>query len=168
MEPEPALVLQIRGDIGEELHRHQHMLQLLTAAPLYLLVMQIVRFATYSHRAEVHAARGNALGFFVLFFALSLAYMALTPGILYWRQLRAIARRYTASGADGIWAVFAGNLSPGIVCCLLGFVYYLLSLNLWISLIFYALGCAFLINYLWRKDRVIDRAAAEIAGLLPR
>ncbi len=97
-----------------------------------------------------------------------MAYIAVTPGFLYWRQLRIVAHRYTNMGAEGIWAAFAGNLSPGIVSCLLGFVYFLLSLNFWLSLLFYALGCAFLVNYLWRKDRVIDRAAEAIAGLLPR
>ena len=168
VEPEPALVLQIREDIGENLHRHQRALVLLTAAPLYLLIMQTVRFATYSHPSAVHAARGNALGFFALFFLVAIAYMALTPGFLYWRQLRKVAQRYTGMGAEGIWAIFAGNLSPGIVSCLLGFVYFLLSVNFWLSLLFYALGCAFLVNYLWRKDRVIDRAAEEIAALLPR
>ena len=63
VEPEPALVLQIHGDIGENLHRHERVLILLTAAPFYLLAMQIIRFATYSHPSAVHAARGNALGF---------------------------------------------------------------------------------------------------------
>ncbi len=166
VEPEPALVLQIRGDIGADLHGHQKVLQLLTVAPLYLFAMQIIRFAAYSNRAAIQAARGDALGFFALFCLLSLGYMALTPGLLYWRQLHAVARRYTVSGADGIWTVFASNLSPGIVACLLGFVYYLLSLNFLASLLFYALGCAFLVNYLWRKDRVIDRAAEEIASAL--
>ncbi len=168
VEPEPGLILEVRGEIGEDLHAHQRVLRLLTAAPLYLLFMQFIRFATYSNRAATHAARGNALGFFALFFVLSLAYMALTPGILYWRQLHAVGRRYLGRGAEGIWTVFAGNLSPGIITCLFGFTYYLLSLNFWMSLVFYVLGCAFLVNYLWRKDRVIDRAAVEIAGMLAR
>ncbi len=168
VEPEPGLILEVRGEIGEDLHAHQRVLQLLTAAPLYLMLMQIIRFATYSNRAATHAARGNALGFFALFFVLSVVYMAVTPGFLYWYQLRGVARRYLGRGAEGIWTVFAGNLSPGIITCLLGFVYYLLTLNFWLSLVLYVLGCAFLVNYLWRKDRVIDRAAAEIAGMLAR
>jgi hypothetical protein len=162
-EVQTDFAVEIRKKISTDLKANQRKLRFLSLAPLYLFVAQFFWLMFDSGRPASQAARGDhlVLAFFLL--AIAGLYMLIAPGWLYRRMMVGTAWEYDVKGLEGLWAVFATALSPGVLVSVFGFFYYFLTLNYWLANLFYLMGFLYILKQLLWKDHLIDTAALEIA-----
>jgi hypothetical protein len=162
-EIQTELAAGIRQEISADLKANEKKLRFLSLAPLYLFVAQLFWLMFDSNRPEAQAARSNHFVLAFVLLAIAGFLMLLAPGWLYRRQMVAMAWEYDVKGLEGLWAVFAVALSPGVVVSVFGFFYYFLTLNYWLANLFYLMGFVYILKQLLWKDHLIDTAALEIA-----
>ncbi|MHB8781474.1 MAG: hypothetical protein ACYC55_08825 [Candidatus Geothermincolia bacterium] len=160
---QPELREEIRKQIGEDLRCNERKLRFLSLAPLYLLLAQLIWLLFDSGRPAAQAARSDHFVLFVTMLVLVGIYMLIAPGWLYRKQLVGMAWEYDVKGIEGVWAVFAGSLAPGVTAAVFGFFYYFLTLNFWLATVFYVMGFLYILKQLLWKDHNIDTAAVELA-----